>query len=243
MFPKGLYISFIQRAFEALALNTFFDERHADFNFPTDTLTAPLPEGCFNVIGAWMYSGSQCDFHDTRKIWWKRNYFTEGKGYIANNKEDNRKDPFFPKNYPSDINIRAAVGGPNENLFSLNRHLFYNIQNGNIMFSSSCKSAGTKVHIYYNGTGCAIGEVPIIPIFLRTAIEDYLTVEALLLRIANDVDPRRWQSLLGFYNTKLDKEGMNGSWHNAEYMIKSLNESQRSDLYEYLGRPSWGSYI
>lgn len=240
-YPKSLYISFIQRAFEALAIDTFFDEQRENFDFPLENLTLPLPEGCFNVRNVYMYSGTDCDFHHSRKVYWKRNYYTEGNGYIANDKGQNVRDPFYGNRYPAFIENRFAGTNIQENLFDPNRQLFYNIQRGSIMFSSSCRSAGNKVHIHYNGTGCAIGEIPIIPIFLRTAIEDFLTIEVLLLKIGEENDPRRWQSLLSYYTPKLDREGYNGSWHNAELRIKTLNQSQRDELSLYLGRASWQS--
>src|ERR1700743_799345 len=236
--PKGFYISLIQKAFEDLAIDTFFDERRADFDFPADTLTLPLPEGCFNIRNIYMYTGTHCDFVHTRKVYWKANYYTEGKGYIANNKGHNLRDPFYRNGFYGNVDNRYAGTNTHDRLFDPNRELFYGLQMGNIMFSSSCKTAGTKVHIHYNGTGCAIGEIPIIPIFLRTAIEDYVMCYALMFRIANDSAPRRWQALLNTYERRLDREGMGGSWHNAELRIKSLNQSQRDELALYLGRPS-----
>jgi len=245
MFAKGMYISLIQKAFEDLAIHTFFDEKRETLDFPVDTLTMPLPPGCFNVKNVYLLNGDDCKIDETLKVYWKRNYFTEGKGFVANDKGDNRFDPFYPQRILSGTSpysfdktlIRAEP--PN----SVLRTFFYNIQGGNIMFSSSCRNKTNKVHIHYNGTGCAIDEVPIIPVFLRTAIEDYVIETVLRMRMAMESD-RKWIGLWQIYERRLNKDeryGKEGSWPTAEYRIKTMNSSQRNELMEYLGFPSAGS--
>lgn len=225
--PEGFYNGLIQSAFEELAIATFFQELRADFDFP-DGLVHPLPEGCFNVENIYVYNGDKCVIENSHKVWWKRNYFTRGQGYIANNKGNS--DPFS-----REYRFNKDNHGPEQTLF-------YNIQMGNIMFSPSCRNAGTRVHVHYNGTGCAIGEAPIIPVFLRAAIEDYVIQEALLFRMANDpVNFRMWQNLQVTYERRLDKSGYNGSWHTAKMNVKNMNSSQREELSVYLGRGGWGT--
>jgi hypothetical protein len=235
---KGFYYSLIQKAFEELALDTFFQELRADSTVP-ETLVLPLPEGCFNVKNVYVYNGNICDINNSRKVYWKRNYYTHnGNGFLANDKGNlNSHDPFYS----------GRTLANNRNDKSLRRHndlpsnaLYYNIQMGNMMLSSSCLGAGNKVHIHYNGTGCPIGEVPIIPVFLRTAMEDYVIESALRFKIASDSDPRRWQALWGIYEKRL-RNPIDGSWEKAEYRVKSMNSSQREELFEYMGRNSWSS--
>jgi hypothetical protein len=236
-YPKGFYIGLIQRAVEELALDTKFEELRMDFDFPMETLTLALPDNCFDVKNVYIFNGDVCNIDKSHKVWWKKNYFPKGNGYIANDKGHNEGDPFYGNHSlgsnrrENHIHNRKDIG--------VERRLFYNIQMGNIMFSSSCRGRGNKVHIHYNGTGSGIGENPLIPVQLRTVVEDYVTEATLRAKIASDADPRRWQALYNVYASKLDKEGMNGSWYRASMRVKQLNESQREELKEYLARGAW----
>lgn len=238
--PKGFYYSLIQKAFEELNLDSFFQELREDFDFPLDTLTLKLPEGCFNVKNIYMFNGDECSTTNSRKVWWKRNYYTKGNGYIANDKGNNSKDPYYASHTTVQGYDKSLIRQDAAN--SVNNTLYYNIQMGEIMFSSSCRGAGTKVHIHYNGTGCPIGGVPIIPVYFRTAIEDYVIESALRFRMANDSgDIRKWQMLYNEYARRLDKDGMDGSWFTAIMRVREMNSSQRNELSEYLGRGGWAS--
>lgn len=237
--PIGFYNGLIQEAFERLALDTYFDEKRA--NIPLDGgLVYELPKDCFNVLNVYIFSGDICDITGSRKVYWKRNYYTQGNGFIANDRGgSNWPDPFYGNStrgshqYGSQLFIR-------EDGRDVVNNLFYNFQMGNIMLSSSCLGAGQKLHIHYNGTGCAIDEAPIIPVYLRTAMQDYVTEAALRAMIANTADPRKWQSLWQVYDKRLNAPYI-GSWEKAEYTVKNLNSSQRSDLCEYLGHGGWAS--
>lgn len=235
---KGFYISLVQRAFERLAIHTFFDEKYEAFDLPKGNLTLPLPKGCFNVRDIWLFNGNDCQYIDSMKVYWKRNYFTKGNGYVANDKGFNRSDPFYGNHLLTNSKDPSLIRA--NQLIDVNNRFFYNIQGGNIMFSSSCIAAANKVMIHYNGTGCAIDDIPIVPVLFRTAIEDYVTVEALTVRIAEDGDPRRFQSLLQYWENRLNNP-QTGSWADAEYNSKVLHSSQRNELYEYLSRGQWSS--
>lgn len=242
--PRGFYMSLIQEAFRELNIHTFFQEKRVNFQFPTDTLTADLPDDCFNVENVYMFNGDKCVIENSRKVYWKRNYYTEGNGFIANDKGlNNQNDPF--------ISNRILANSTDANDLSLIRYnnqsrvatvLYYNLQMGNIMFSSSCRQAGNNVHLHYRSTGGKITESPIIPTFFKTAIEDYVIESALRFRMANEpANARNWQALQQMYERRLDKNGMNGSWHEATMKVKKLNKSQLAELKTYLGRGQWAS--
>jgi hypothetical protein len=237
--PRGFYASIVQKAIEELAIDTFFQELRQDIDFPVENLTIDLPSGCFNVKNVYMFTGDQCSYQDSHKVWYKKNYYTTGQGYIANNKGDNKGDPFYDSAYYGNTYGDKSLIRQQGNA-SLERRLFYNIQMGKMMFSSSCRNAGTKVHIHYNGTGAAIGDALLIPVFARTAVEDYTMEYILRYKIAKDSDPRRWQALYNITNSRLNKP-YEGSWAKAEYRIRSMNESQRRELCEYLSKPAFGS--
>lgn len=234
---KGFYISLIQDAFNELSISSYFAEQRADLDFPSETLTLPLPEDCFNVKNIYIFNGDLCNIQNSRKVWWKRNYYTKGNGFIANDKGSNNRDPYYEKHsylYNDKSYIRV------DQKDRIDEALYYNIQMGNIMFSSSCRNAGTKVHIHYNGTGGSVIDAPIIPKMFKAAIADYVTEAALRFRMANEPSMARvWMGMQQLYERRLDKEGMNGSWHSAIMKVKRLNDSQKEELSEYLGKGAW----
>lgn len=238
--PIGFYNAIIQEAFERLALDTFFDEKRENITLD-GSLVYSLPKDCFNVLNVYIFSGDICNISNSRKVYWKRNYYTQGNGFIANDKGgSNWPDPFFTNSTRGGVHEYGDQVTINIDERNVLGNLFYNFQMGNIMLSSSCISVGQKLHIHYNGTGCAIDEAPIIPVFLRTAMQDFVTEAALRAMIANSSDPRKWQSLWQVYDKRLNAP-YTGSWEKAEYMVKNMNNSQRDELAMYLGHAGWAS--
>lgn len=238
--PRGFYMSLIQDAFEELNMTSFFAEQREDFDFPMNNLTLALPKGCMDIMNVYVYSGSECNPNNSRKIYWKRNYYTKGgPGYIANDKGRNPNDPFMA-NHSSLGNDKSLIRYDNRE--NINEVLFYNIQMGNIMFSSSCRSAGNKIHIHFHGVGGDITEAPIIPRYFKQAIEDYVTEAALRFRMANEPSmAKQWQGMQQLYEKRLNKEGMFGSWFNAVQTVREMNTSQKDELAMYLSRGAWSS--
>lgn len=242
--PKGFYIQQIEDAFKELNMETKMLDGHANFDTPIEHLSIPLPADCFNVQNVWMYSGTECDFHASRKVWPKDNYYTEGDGYLANRTGNNTNDPYYLNDSLTsrlrpdrDLSLIRY-----DNNISINQILFYNIQNGVLMLSASCRAAGNKVHIHYNSTGCEVGEAPIIPLFYKKAIEDYTTEAALRFRMANDiVNARAWQPLWQIADRNLDKNGYNGSWQTALVMARSMSSDQKKAIGIYMGKAAWAT--
>jgi hypothetical protein len=232
--PKGFYVSMIQKALEELGMDTFFDERRESFEMPTDTLTIPLPKGCFNVKNVYLYNGNECNIANSIKVYWARNYFTKGNGFIRNDKFNNYNDPFYSSHYGGGTPAENAVWYGDENRHKTAK-FWYNIQMGNLMLSSYCRGVANKVMIHFNGTGCDLGDVPFIPVFLRTAVEDYCILAILRMQAAKD---RNKMQLLQYYDNKLNQP-YEGSWGKAETRIKTMNSGDRSDLLKYLGRGDW----
>lgn len=237
--PKGFYLSLIQDAFRELTIASFFAEQRAELDFPHDSLTIQLPSDCFDIKNVYIFNGDLCTTENSRKVWWKRNYFTKGNGFIANDKGKNNHDPFY-QNHSTLSQDKSLIRYDHRE--GVNDVLYYNIQMGNMMFSSSCRAAGTKIHIHYSGTGGSVLDAPIIPIIFKPAIEDFVTEAALRYRMANEPSmARNWMAMQQLYDRRLDKEGMNGSWFSAKMKAKSMNSSQRNELAEYLGRGAWSS--
>lgn len=237
--PRGMYISLISDAFRELNMDSFFMEARFETVLPEGHLTIPLPGDCFNVKNVYIYDGDVCDYAQSKKVWWKRNYYTNGGGYIANDKGYNGNDPYYTSHSSLREN-KALIRYQDQD--NINNVLYYNIQNGNLMLSASCRAAGKKVHIHYNSTGCDVDEAPIIPRFFKQAIEDYTTEAALRFRAANEpANARNWLGLSQAYTVRLDKEGMNGSWHNAIMRVRKMSSAQRADLSDYLGKAAWAT--
>jgi len=242
--PKGFYISLIADAFEELNMDTMLLEGRRDFPMPLEHLTIPLPEDCFNVRNVYIFDGDACHIGNSRKVWHKRNYYTEGNGYIANRTGNNTNDPYYLNDSLSGNRLekhdKSLIRYANQN--NINNILYYNIQNGMLMLSASCRHAGAKVHIHYNSTGCEVGEAPIIPIFYKTAIEDYGTEAAIRFRMANNpAEARAWLPMQQTYERRLDKEGYNGSWHKAVSKSQSMSAGERESLETYLNKGAWAT--
>lgn len=234
--PYGFLMALVQRAWEDLNMQSYFKDGHADFDMPQD-LSIPLPADCFDVKNIYVYSGDLCVIGQSHKVYWKRNYYTKGNGFLANDKGYNSRDPFFRSHIARPDN-KALIR--HDDPRSVNRTLYYNLQNGFLMLSSSCLLAGNKVHIHYGSTGCDVGDAPIIPVYFKTAIEDYVTEAALRFRMAQEpANYRMWRDLQQSYERRLDKEGMNGSWFTAVKRASQLNKDQREALGTYLGRGGW----
>lgn len=234
--PKGVFMAWIRDAFVELNMQTHFQEQRKNVPFDSKTLTIQMPEDCFDIRNIYMFNGTECDFDVTKKVYWKRNYFTNGDGYVANDKWANGQDPIFTSH--SSVHLKDK---DTDMLQGPNGILFYNLQLGNIMFSSNCRSAGTMVHIHYSGTGSEAMDAPIIPIFYKNAIEDYIIEAGLRMRMAMDpMNAKSFAYMQQLYEKRLDKEGVRGSWHSAKILSRTMSTSQRNDLNNWLSRGAWG---
>lgn len=233
---KGYYISQIQQCLEELSFDTFFDKRSISFEFPKESLGLAMPEGVFNLRQINIYNGDECNFNNSQIVWPKRNYYTKGSGYIARNTGSNNNDPFYsPSSFPRrDPRMDVATET------ALNNHYFYNVQNGIIMFSSFCSSF-ERVLITFNGTGCPIGDIPIVPIFFRQVVKDYVCEVSLRERIAKDTV--KWKPIWQIYHQKLNKEEdygpYKGSWYSAQQRVKDMDSAEFEAYKEFLSRGQW----
>lgn len=239
--PRGFYLALIQEAFNDLNIASLFADRRVDFPMPSDTLTLQLPSDCIGVKNVYVFTGDACTRSNSRKVWWKRNYFTEGNGFIANDTGRNAGDPFYNQRSFStsreDKNL-IRVNGPD----GINSILYYEVENMNLMLSSSCVGAGNKVHLAYKSSGGELGDAPVIPLMFKTAIQDFVVEAALRFRMANEPSMARvWIASQQIYERRLDKSGFNGSWHEAIMNARSMSPGKRADLATYLGKAAWAT--
>lgn len=220
MNTKGWYTSQMQQALTEMAFDTYFDERSESFDIPSNN-RLEMPKGAFNIKNMYLYNGDECVIANSVPVYHKRNFINSksGQGYVANNKGQNPSGGFY----------KDTVGQETPNGLH-----FYSVQNGMIMLSSNCSSYD-KLFIQYSGTGVEIGEVPYIPMFIRQAVKDYVTVEALIVRMGNSpaAELNRWSSLLSRYENSLDMPEMReGSWGKACRRLRKLDFKERNDIKE-----------
>jgi len=222
---RGWYTSQIQQALEELSFDTFFLTINKEIEIPCD-LKIELPRGAFNLRQMYVFNGDNCNFDEVSTVYHKQNYLSSGSGetYVARDTYSNFQDPFHKqrsrvKHTPSHVK-------------------FYGIQQGIINLSPNCAQY-QKVMLVYNGVQTDIGEVPIIPTYLRQAVNDYTTTLALEIRIAEEqVNLQRWNLLLARYENSLNHP-YDGSWVKAERRVKTLDNKHRQDMKEYLSRMNY----
>lgn len=239
--PKGFYIQQIQKALEALSFDTYFSKKMYSTVIP-DNLAMDIPKGMFNLRNMYLSNNTSCGIGpDSVNVYFKSNFFNDdgtGSGnYVARNKGTTKGgDPFYgngrPDNYPvssKNNNSTSSAFGTNEK----HDHLyFYNIQNGRIMFSSTCKRY-SHVIMEFNGLDAGIGDKPLIPIQFREVVIDF--VAEAVLRIKASRNQQQWG---GMYNDSKQRLGRNpfhtsGTWHNAVQRASSLDSKAKEDLALY----------
>lgn len=236
---EGYYNSLIQQALQELAFDTFFDERTEFFDVP-ENLNLSMPRGSFNLRQIYLYNGTECNFGTAQNVYYKRNYFTKGKGSLSRDKGvNNNNDPFFQNRRSSngsnlsDPSFRRVAGA----LTSINNIYFYNIQRGMIMLSPNARSF-QKIAISFNGTGGDIGDVSFIPQYLREAVKGWVLDPIYKVKMAmseGGADFNKWQTLWSMNENQLRKP-FTGIWDTAELRVKSMDTKAREDYKEYMSR-------
>ena len=236
---RGFYISQVQQALEELSFDTYFDERSEAFDVPED-LRLDLPKGAFNIRDMFLFNGTTCDIKTSQNVYRKRDFYNSisGNGFVARDNFHNTNDPFYKKRFRG-VSNRPAADTNGVNTTGINDLFYFNIQQGVIMLSESCRKFG-KILISFNGMGADIGDMPVIPNMLRQAVKDYVSESALDAKIAEAEgnDFNKWSAIQAKISNRKDRP-FDGSWAKAEYRISSLNTKQRRDMKEYLARMNY----
>lgn len=220
--PKGRYISWIQKAMQKLAMDTFYQKKLIDVEMPQNC-QLELPADTFNIREVYLYNGTLCNPEKSQNVYWKRlfNNMGKGEGYTARVKDDGSN--------PSDIFM------PNQSQFRHNHgnytgpKYYWNFFEGTVMFSTDCRSY-QFVRIIANGMGGEIGEMPEIPRFFEEAVTDYVRVKCFTTMLSRD--PRFYSPLLNQAKNDLDNV-VSGSWKEAKKRVKSMDSAQIESLNEY----------
>lgn len=217
---KGGYINLISNGLTKMAMNTYYaEEPPLDINMPHD-FRWKLPENFFNISELYAFNGDCCDVEYSQRINFKRNFNNSpnGDGYTALN-----------KGHHHDIFDAEDFG----------RHglLYANVQNGILMFSSSCKGF-EKFRIIYNSFGGKIGDKPLIPRPLREVVTDYACLyafEILMNRYPKSAYGASYQRTL----TKIENKLTGTRWE-AEMFVKSADTwiTKMREIYGNVPNPN-----
>lgn len=224
---RGWYVSQIQQSLEDLSFDTFFFQINKTLPIP-ENLSVPMPKGTFNIRQIYAHNGDQCDFGSAVNVYHKRNMINSpsGRDYLARDRWGNHRDPFH-------LNRSRVHENPNG-------VYFFGIQNGIIMLSSSCK-VFDHITVVYNGVHTDIGEVPVVPTFLRQAVKLRVTVEALKVKLVDAIgtpEYTQWNNVLQLHKNDLE-DPYDGEWIKAERRAKTLDAKQREDIKMYFQRMNY----
>jgi hypothetical protein len=216
---KGYYVSTIQRALQDLAFDTFYLEGDEWLQVDQDCFQMDMPCNMFNPREFYLHNGTPECPTGIVQVYWKR-LFNNGKGgttYTAARRDDgvSQDDPYMPGSF---------IG---ENVY------YANIQNGRIMLSRNCVGF-TWLKIHGNIAGTAIGDSPVIPLYFRTVLSDFVCEKFYRYKTSQD---RAFQSDWAMYNERLN--GENGSWNKAEKRIKTLSTWKKDTVRQAV--PLWDS--
>ena len=218
---------------DELSYEAFFLEQNYTITVP-ENLNVEMPENVFNVINMYVFNGEVCNIGTAQNVYWKRNYFTAGKGYLAKNNENNERDPFHitRSNNPR---IFASQHGGSSPLAERGRTntFFFNIQNGTMMLSESCKQF-SKI-FFTASTIPDIENDPVIPRYLHRAIVLWVAREAIVPRLGENP---RFSAIFAALDTDLNGRSheSDGAWYKAIDRPKQMDAKTKEDLSEYWQR-------
>lgn len=244
---KGFYYHQLQRCLESISFNTYFNEITLSFPVP-ENLALEMPKGTFNIRQMYLNNSDGCTFgSDSVNVMYKRNFFNnDGSGsenYVARNKgKFNSNDAFYGGKYRDitgrsrNANLNNYYDTPATGQFEPNEienAFYYGIQNGLIMFSSTCKRYPYVV-IVFNSNITEFGEKPVIPIQFRNVCIDWVVENVLRAKASKNPNAYRYQ-----YEDAKQRLGKNpynpsGSYWEAEMWAKSMDSKEREDYKLYM---------
>lgn len=218
---KGWYTSQIQQCLESLSYDTFFLDLDKDFDLP-ENLRLDMPKGAFNLQQIYLFNGDSCHIKNRVNVYHKKNFINDKSGgnYVARDNYSNYRDRFHKQ--------RSSIKNTPDNVY------FYDIQNGVIMLSPNCHGF-EKIKIVYSGVHTSIGEVPVIPTFLRQAVKTKVVVEGLASRMAQSIGMPEYNQIFNLHNLHDNKlnHPYDGEWVKAERRVKSIDRKKKQDIKEY----------
>lgn len=233
---RGFIYSQMNKCLEELSYHTFFSVISKTFDMPS-SLNIEIPPMVFNVKEIFGYNGDDCTIENSETIYWKRNFYSpgSGRGYVARNREKNIHDPFH-SSYRYDRRLQAStpyMEDANVTNKSGQRLYYYGYEQGNLMFSENCKIF-SNVLIKFNGIWALDTSKPSIPRYFRQVITDWCVER--VFRKKKVMNPQMFRIQWTDAMQTLDRNGFNGSWYEAEKIVKRMGTKEKQDLNEYLSR-------
>ena len=231
---KGFIYSQMNKCLEELSYHTFFNVVSKTFPMPSD-YKLDVPAMVFNIKEIYGYNGDACTVQNSENIYWKRNFFSPGTGAVARSKEVNTNDPFYSS--PGfDRRIKATTSTYSDNFLDdkdSNRLYYYGYEQGRLFFSQTC-GAFSNVLIKFNGIWVLDTSKPSIPRYFRQVITDWCVER--VFRKKKILNPNLFRIQWSDAVQLLDRNGFNGSWYEAEKVVKRMSTKEKQDLNEYLSR-------
>ena len=233
-FSEGWYKDQAQQALTELSLDAVFHIIDKEVDFPYENLSMAIPNGCFNLREAYGYNvDSNGNISNQHEIHWKRNYrpIRNDKGYTARELASSKRGDAEAQDFS--VTEGTDIYNPDKIINETNVY-YFNSENGNIFFSSTCKTFD-KVRIVYNGTLTSIGETPVVPEIFRQAVQGWMVESCLRVLVARD--RKRHQPLWAIADNRLNKR--NGLWEVAQRRAKKLDFKKLRDILKYQTRMNY----
>lgn len=223
-FNKGWYMDKIQEALSEIAFDHKFNEETCDFYDwnSSGKFYVKLPSGCFSVKEIHVWNGDKNSIESSCPVSYKRSFnnINHTEGYTAKIKDTDLGIPIDAEEiYPKVQTSNGLVYG--------------SLYNGLLLLSKSAET-WDNVRIIYYGVPYDIGEIPLIPIYLKTYIIDYVTEMFFrAAKVKNKSLRTDWQDSL----MRLEGGGrMIGSKKTAERRVKEISKFEHDSLKEYWSR-------
>jgi hypothetical protein len=224
---KGWYTSQVQQSLNELSYDTFFLDVHKSFPVP-ENLKLDLPKGSFNLQNIYGFNGDECHSEGRVNIYHKKDFIGDksGKNYFAKDNYSNVNDRFHKR--------RRSYKNTPDNVF------FYNIQAGIIHLSPNC-SCFDNVMLVYSGVQGDMGDVPVVPTYLRQVVKTMIIVNALEVKLATAVGTNSYNHITNLYNTHLNKlnHPYDGLLDEAKRRVKTLDSKHRRDIKMYFQKMNY----
>lgn len=219
-FTRGWYISRMQEGLEEFSIDTLFStQTYEIIDWYNGVLEVNYPDGCISIKQIHLFNGDCCTVENSEEVVWKKIYNTSGKtsGNTARIKENgNNQNPIYQD-------------------FSKFSSLYYATLHDNVIsFSPDCVTYD-NIQIIYAGVKTSYGNSPIIPVFLRRFIRDYVIERFYYAVMARD---KGLMHMWEIADIKLNGRGRRkGSLKEVKNHIASMQPFERDHYLTYRNTP------
>lgn len=220
-FTRGWYISRMQEGLEEFSIDTLFStQTHEILNWYNGVLEVDYPSGCISIKQIHLFNGDCCTIDNSVEVVWKKIYNTSGKtsGHTSRIKESGTNQNSIYQDFFKHTSVYYAT--LHDNVISL---------------SPDCQSYD-NIQIIYAGVKTGYGSSPIIPVFLRKFLRDYVVERYYFAAMARD---RSLSYMWEVADLKLNGNGRHkkGSLKEAKLHISTMQPFERDHYLTYRNTP------